>query len=74
MQQGFGTTLLTRLVPLDLSGRATLNHEVGSLRYELEAPFEAIVEPELGAALNVKEIIPTVRVIRGRPETNGLSA
>jgi len=30
-QQGFGTKLLTRLVPGDLSGRATLNYEPGQI-------------------------------------------
>src|SRR5450756_3037943 len=43
-RQGFGTKLLTRLVPGDLSGRATLNFESGWLRYELEAPVERVVE------------------------------
>lgn len=46
MRQGFGTNLLTRLVPSDLSGRATLIFEAGLFRYELEAPVEAVVEQE----------------------------
>jgi len=45
-RQGFGTILLTRLVPGDLSGRATLKYESGWLIYELEAPFERVVEQE----------------------------
>jgi len=40
------------LVPADLSGRATLNYEAGSFRYELEAPVEAVVEQESNAAVN----------------------
>jgi two-component system, chemotaxis family, CheB/CheR fusion protein len=73
-RQGFGTKLLTRLVPDDLSGRATLNYEAGSFRYELEAPVEAVVEQESSAVVSLKEIIPTVRVIRRRPDSKELSA
>ena len=46
VRQGFGTKLLARLVPDDLSGRATLNYEPGCFRYELEAPVEGVVEQE----------------------------
>jgi two-component sensor histidine kinase len=63
-RQGFGTKLLTRLVPGDLSGRATLNFEPGGFRYHLEAPAERVVEQETDAAVNVKAVIP-LRVIRG---------
>jgi two-component sensor histidine kinase len=48
-RQGFGTTLLTRLVPTDLSGSATLNYAAGSFRYELEAPVETVIEQESSA-------------------------
>jgi two-component sensor histidine kinase len=57
-RQGFGTKLLTRLVPGDLSGRATLNYESGEFRYELEAPVERVVEQESNAAVNVKAVVP----------------
>jgi two-component sensor histidine kinase len=73
-RQGFGTTLLTRLVPADLSGRATLNYEAGSFRYELEAPVEAVVEQVSKAVVAPKEIIPTVSVICRRPDVKELSA
>lgn len=43
-RRGFGTILLTRLVPGDLSGKATLSYESGWFRYELEAPFDCVVE------------------------------
>jgi len=52
----FGTKLLTRLVPGDLSGRATLNYESGWFRYELEASVERIVEQESNAAVIVKAV------------------
>jgi two-component sensor histidine kinase len=61
-RQGFGTKLLTRLVPGDLSGRATLNYESGGFRYEFEAPVEHIVEQETNAAVVVKAAFP-LRVI-----------
>jgi two-component sensor histidine kinase len=57
-RQGFGTKLLTRLVPGDLSGRATLNYESGRFTYELEAPVERVVEQESNAAVNVKAVVP----------------
>jgi two-component sensor histidine kinase len=57
-RQGFGTKLLTRLVPGDLSGQATLNYESGSFRYELEAPVERVVEQESNAAVIVKAVVP----------------
>ncbi len=63
-RQGFGTKLLTRLVPSDLSGRATLNFEPDGFRYELEAPVERVVEQEANAAVNLKAVVP-LRVIGG---------
>jgi len=57
-RQGFGTKLLTRLVPGDLSGRATLNFESSWFRYELEAPVERVVERETNAAVIVKAVFP----------------
>jgi len=61
-RQGFGTKLLTRLVPGDLSGRATLNYESGWFRYELEASVERTIEQESNAAVIVKAVLP-LRVI-----------
>jgi two-component sensor histidine kinase len=72
-RQGFGTTLLTRLVPTDLSGCATLNYESGSFRYELEAPVETVIEQESGVVEEAKEI-PAMLVIRGRPDSKELLA
>jgi two-component sensor histidine kinase len=72
-RQGFGTTLLTRLVPADLSGRATLDCASGSFRYELEAPVEAVIEQGSSAAVNVN-VIPTMRVVHGRPDPTELLA
>ena len=57
-QQGFGTKLLTRLVPSDLSGRAALNYELGGFSYELQAPVECVVEQESNTAVNVKAVAP----------------
>jgi len=57
-RQGFGTKLLTRLVPGDLSGRATLNFESSWFRYELEAPVERVVEQVTNAAVIVKAVVP----------------
>jgi two-component sensor histidine kinase len=72
-RQGFGTKLLTRLVPGDLSGRATLNYESGWFRYELEAPVERVVEQVSNAELNVKVVFP-LRVIRGDSDAVELEA
>jgi two-component sensor histidine kinase len=71
--QGFGTKLLTRLVPGDLSGRATLNYESGGFRYELEVPVERVVEQESNAAVIVKAVFP-LRVIGGHSGAVGLGA
>jgi len=57
-RQGFGTKLLTRLVPGDLSGRATLSYESGWFRYELEAPVERVVEQETNETVTVKAVAP----------------
>jgi two-component sensor histidine kinase len=57
-RQGFGTILLTRLVPGDLSGRATLSYEAGWFRYELEAPFDRVVEQEKDVTIDVKGVVP----------------
>jgi hypothetical protein len=65
--------LLTRLVPTDLSGCATLNYDSGSFRYELQAPVEAVIERESDVVEDAKEI-PTMRVIRGRPDPKELLA
>jgi two-component sensor histidine kinase len=70
-RQGFGTTLLTRLVPADLSGRAMLAYALGSFRYELEAPVDAVIEQESNAVGNVKGM-STMRVIRERPDPKEL--
>lgn len=43
-RQGFGTKLLTRLVPGDLMGQATLNYESNAFRYRLQAPLAYVVE------------------------------
>ena len=75
-RQGFGTKLLTRLVPGDLSGRATLNFESGWFRYELEASVERVVEQETNAAVKVKAVVP-LRVVGGHSgadEFSGVSA
>jgi two-component sensor histidine kinase len=72
-RQGFGTKLLTRLVPGDLSGRATLNYESGWFQYELEAPVERIVEQESNAAVIVKTVAP-LRVIGGHSGKDELEA
>ncbi len=56
-RQGFGTKLLTRLVPGDLSGRASVNYESGWFRYDLEAPVERVVEQELSASETVKTAV-----------------
>jgi two-component sensor histidine kinase len=72
-RQGFGTKLLTRLVPGDLSGRATLNFESGWFRYELEAPVEYVVEQESNAEVMVKAVVP-LHVARGQSDSDGLVA
>jgi two-component sensor histidine kinase len=66
-RQGFGTKLLTRLVPGDLSGRATLSYESGWFRYELEAPTERVVEQETNSAVKVRAVAP-LRVVHGHSD------
>ena len=72
-RQGFGTKLLTRLVPGDLSGQATLNFDSGWFRYELEAPVERVVEQESNAEVKVKAVVP-LRVIGGHSGADELGA
>jgi two-component sensor histidine kinase len=72
-RQGFGTKLLTRLVPGDLSGRATLNYESGRFTYELEAPVERVVERETNVAVNVKAVVP-LHVTRRHSDAGELGA
>jgi hypothetical protein len=56
-RQGFGTKLLTRLVPSDLKGSATLKFEPGGLMYELEASVERIVELEGISAKKAQAVV-----------------
>ena len=56
-RQGFGTKLLTRLVPGDLKGRATLKFEPSGFRYELEASVERVVEREGNAATKAQAVV-----------------
>lgn len=72
-RQGFGTKLLTRLVPGDLAGRATLNFEPGWFRYQLEAPVEGVVQQEAAAAVIVKAVVP-LRTTREYLDAEKLSA
>jgi two-component sensor histidine kinase len=72
-RQGFGTKLLTRLVPGDLSGQATLNFKSGWFRYELEAPVERVVERETNVAVNVKAVVP-LHVTRRHSDAGELGA
>jgi two-component sensor histidine kinase len=72
-RQGFGTTLLTCLVPADLSGRATLDYGSGSFQYKLEVPVEAVIEQASNAEENVKGI-PTMRVVHGHSDPTELLA
>jgi hypothetical protein len=44
-----------------------------SFRYKLDAPVEAVIEQESSAAVNVK-VIPTRRVVHGRPDPTELLA
>ena len=48
-RKGFGTVVLQRVAPQSLSGSSTLERSPGSLKWELDAPLEAIVVPQLGA-------------------------
>jgi hypothetical protein len=56
-----------------MSGRATLDYGSGSFQYELEAPAKVVFEQESIAAVNV-DVIPTLRVVRGRPDPTELLA
>jgi len=63
-RQGFGTKLLTRLVPGDLFGRANLTFDRGRFRYELEAPLERVVEQETNAGVNLTSVVPSTSPAR----------
>jgi PAS domain S-box-containing protein len=48
-RKGFGTVVLQRVAPQALSGSSSLERAPGSVKWELDAPLEAIVVPQLGA-------------------------
>ncbi|UCI24629.1 sensor histidine kinase [Mesorhizobium sp. B2-8-5] len=48
-RKGFGTVVLQRVAPQSLSGSSSLERAPGSVKWELDAPLEAIVVPQLGA-------------------------
>jgi PAS domain S-box-containing protein len=48
-RKGFGTVVLQRVAPQSLSGSSSLERSPGSVKWELDAPLEAIVVPQLGA-------------------------
>lgn len=48
-RKGFGTVVLQRVAPQSLSGSSSFERAPGSLKWELDAPLEAIVVPQLGA-------------------------
>ncbi|RAZ90638.1 histidine kinase [Mesorhizobium hawassense] len=48
-RKGFGTVVLQRVAPQSLSGSSTLERTPGSVKWQLDAPLEAIVVPQLGA-------------------------
>jgi len=48
-RKGFGTVVLQRVTPQSLSGAASLERSPGLLKWELTAPLEAIIVPQLGA-------------------------
>ena len=64
-RQGFGTKLLTRLVPGDVWGRATLNYKSGWFRYDLEAPVERVVERGQSQKWNMHRRGIPLRVVGG---------
>lgn len=47
-RKGFGTVVLQRVAPQSLSGASNLEREPGHLRWQLDAPLEAIIVPQLG--------------------------
>jgi PAS domain S-box-containing protein len=49
MRKGFGTVVLQRVAPQSLSGSSSLERSQGNLKWELSAPLEAIIVPQLGA-------------------------
>ena len=48
-RKGFGTVVLQRVAPQSLSGVSSLERSPGHLKWELAAPLEAIIVPQLGA-------------------------
>jgi len=48
-RKGFGTVVLQRVTPQSLSGTSSLEREPGLLKWEIDAPLEAIIVPQLGA-------------------------
>ena len=48
-RKGFGTVVLQRVAPQSLSGASNLERSPGHMKWELSAPLEAIIVPQLGA-------------------------
>ncbi len=48
-RKGFGTVVLQRVAPQSLSGASNLERSPGHVKWELTAPLEAIIVPQLGA-------------------------
>jgi PAS domain S-box-containing protein len=48
MRKGFGTVVLQRVAPQSLSGSSNLERSQGNLKWQLSAPLEAIIVPQLG--------------------------
>ncbi|TPN81970.1 PAS domain S-box protein [Mesorhizobium sp. CU2] len=48
-RKGFGTVVLQRVAPQSLSGASSLERLPGHVKWELDAPLEAIIVPQLGA-------------------------
>jgi PAS domain S-box-containing protein len=48
-RKGFGTVVLQRVAPQSLSGSSSLERSPDGVKWELDAPLEAIVVPQLGA-------------------------
>ncbi len=48
-RKGFGTVVLQRVAPQSLSGSSSLERSPDGMKWELDAPLEAIVVPQLGA-------------------------
>ncbi|WP_421917316.1 PAS domain S-box protein [Mesorhizobium sp.] len=57
-RKGFGTIVLQRVTPQSLNGSAVLERSAGHLTWELTAPLDSIIVPQLGVEITATDSVP----------------